>query len=420
MHSSAVPLERDKRARDPVIGYRPFTTGVSYWPQRTAMSMWRHFDPATIKEDMATIAELGCSCLRICLLWEDFQPRPRQCSVPVLDHLVKLMDFAGDRGLMVMPALFTGYAAALTWLPPWMLLASTAGETQEVFSLGKVRSLKPKNPYEDTEVIEAQLYFLRELLDALSGHPALLAWDLGNEPCRWAEPPDEAAVSIWFQAVTATLRERTGSVPVTLGIGARDLEANPRLSLLLPSRYLDYVSLHVYPYRLPWAAGPTDPLPLPFLASVAQWLAKKPVLLQEFGVPTAPVVRQDRVVEELPKHASLVDEEDAARFAEKSLDLLRRSEVIGCFWGSYGDYHPTLWTRPPLDRNVPERFAGLVRHDGTPKAAAALFKSPTASAESGDLKASPEWLDVTEEEYLLDPATQLRRLYRRFRDYEVL
>ena len=397
-----------------------FLIGINYWPQRAAMFMWRDFDPATINEEIATIAELGCSCLRIFLLWEDFQPHPRQCAVPVLDYLVKLMELAGDRGLKVMPTLFTGYAAGLTWLPAWMLLASTAGGAQEVFSLGKVRSLKPKNPYEDPEVIEAQLYFLRELLNALSGHPALFAWDLGNEPSRWADPPDDTAVSIWFQAVTETLRERTGSVPITLGLGAQDLEANPRLNLLLPSRYLDYLSLHVYPYQLPWAEGPADPGPLPFLASIGQWLAKKPVLLQEFGVPTAPVVRQDNLPEELPRHPSLVDEEDSARFAEKSLNLLRRFRMIGCFWGSYADYHPTVWLRPPLDRNVPERFAGLVRYDGSPKAAATLFRSPAVPADSGDSEVSADWLDITEKDYLQDPETHLRRLYLRFREYQVL
>jgi hypothetical protein len=330
------------------------------------------------------------------------------------------MELAGDRGLKVMPTLFTGYAAGLTWLPPWMLFASTAETTQEVFSLGKVRSLKPKNPFEATEITEAQIYFLRELLNAVSGHPALFAWDLGNEPSRWAKPPDETAVSIWFQAVTETLRERAGSVPITLGFGAQDLEERPRLNLILPSRYLDYLSLHVYPYRLSWAAGPLDPGPLPFLGSMVRWLTKKPVLLQEFGVPTAPALGQDHLTEELPKNSSLVDEEDAARFAEQSLNLLRRFKTIGAFWGTFGDYHPTVWTRPPLDRNVPERFSGLIRHDGSPKAAATPFKSPIAPAGSSDSGVSAGWLDVIEEEYLQDPATNLRRLYRRFREYEVL
>lgn len=379
------------------------------------MYMWRYFDPAPIREDMATIAELGCSSVRIFLLWEDFQPQPRQCAVPVLDRLVKFLELAGDRNLGVMPALFTGHAAGFTWLPPWMLLASTTEATRDVFSLGKVRSLKPKNPYEDTEVIEAQVYFLRELLNALAGHPALFAWDLGNEPSRWADPPDETAASIWFQAMTETLRERTGTVPITLGLGAQDLDARPRLSLLLPSRYLDYVSIHVYPNRLSWAEGPLDPGPLPFLASVARWLTKKPVLLQEFGVPTSPALRPEHPTGELPRDLQLVDEEDAARFAERSLSLLHRFKMTGALWGSFGDYHPTIWSWPPLDRNIPERFSGLVRPDGSPKPAASLFRS--AAADCGDSGVWPAWLDITEEEYLKDPQTHLRRLYRCFREF---
>ncbi|HYA02921.1 MAG TPA: hypothetical protein VEI04_07385, partial [Syntrophobacteria bacterium] len=61
-----------------------FIIGVNYWPQRMAMFMWRQFDPAIIKTDMATVAELRCSSVRIFLLWEDSQPHPRQCSATLL------------------------------------------------------------------------------------------------------------------------------------------------------------------------------------------------------------------------------------------------------------------------------------------------------------------------------------------------
>ncbi len=391
-----------------------FIIGVSYWPQRTAMFMWRHFDPATVREDMAGIAELGCSCVRIFLLWEDFHPHPRRCAVHMLDRLLKFMELAGDRKLGVMPTLFTGYAVGLTWLPPWMLLASTDPRSGRIFSRGNVRSLKAKNPYEDTELIEAQLYFLRELTNALAGHPALFAWDLGNEPFRWATPPDETAVSVWFHAMTETLRERTEPVPITLGVGPDDLEGQPRLTLLPASRYLDYLSIHAYPCRLPWARGPLDAAPLPFLGCLTRWLTKKPVLLQEFGVPTAPILRQGQGSEELPKDPSLVDEEDGARFVEESLSLARRFELIGAFWGAYGDYHPTVWSWPPLDRNSSERFLGLVRYDGSPKPAARVFSSGVRE----QFRAEPAagWLDIDEEEFLETPKTHLPRIYRRFCD----
>jgi len=392
----------------------PFTVGVNYWPQRVAMFMWRHFDPATVREDMAGIAELGCACVRVFLLWEDFQPQPRRCAVHMLDRLVRLMELAGDCKLGVIPTLFTGYAAGLTWLPPWMLLASPANTELQVFSLGEVRSLKPKNPYEDAEVIEAQLYFVRELTNALADHPALFAWDLANEPFRWAAPPDQTAISIWFQAVTETLKERTESVPITLGLGPDDLEEQPRLTLLPASRYLDYLSIHVYPYRLSWGGGPLDPGPLPFLGCIARWLTKKPVLLEEFGVSTAPVRRQEQPTDGPPKQAHLVDEESAARFAEESLGLARRFGMIGAFWGCYGDYHPTIWSSPPLDRNVSERFLGLLRDDGSPKPAVGAFRS--GGTKQGETAPVSEWLDVEKGEFLEDPRMHLPRLYRRFCD----
>jgi endo-1,4-beta-mannosidase len=391
-----------------------FIIGVNYWPQRTAMFMWRHFDPATVKEDMAGIAALGCSCVRIFLLWEDFQPHPRQCAVHMLDRLVKFMELARDRKLGVILTLFTGYAAGLRWLPPWMLLASADPGSDGIFSLGSVRPLRAKNPYEDAEVIEAELYFLRELTNALAGHRALFAWDLGNEPFRWAIPPDEMAASIWFQVMTETLRERTESVPITLGLGPDDLEAQPRLTLLPASRYLDYLSIHAYPCRLSWAGGPLDPGPLPFLGSMARWLTEKPVLLQEFGVPTAPVLKQEQRTKELPKDLSLVDEDDAARFAEKSVGLARRFGMTGAFWGCYGDYHPTIWSQPPLDRNASERFLGLIRDDGSRKPAAEVFAS--GMPDQPRTEPTAEWLDIAATEFLEAPKTHLPRLYRRFCD----
>jgi hypothetical protein len=214
--------------------------------------------------------------------------------------------------------------------------------------------------------------------------------------------------------MTETLRERTGPVPITLGLGADDLEGQPRLTLLPASRYLDYLSIHVYPCRLLWAAGPLDAGPLPFLGCIAYWLTKKPVLLQEFGVPTAPILRQGQGSEEPLKDPSLVDEEDGARFAEESLRLARRFELIGAFWGAYGDYHPTVWSWPPLDRYSSERFLGLIRYDGSPKPAVGAFRS--GGTKEGKTAPITEWLDVEKGEFLQDPTMHLPRLYRRFCD----
>ena len=86
---------------------QPFILGVNYWPQKTAMFMWRQFDRSLIKEDVATISDLGFSCLRIFPLWEHFQPKPKVVPPAMLDQLVEVLEMAGDRNLKVMVTLFT-------------------------------------------------------------------------------------------------------------------------------------------------------------------------------------------------------------------------------------------------------------------------------------------------------------------------
>ena len=97
---------------------QPFILGINYWPQKTAMFMWRKFDRSSIQEDVATIRDLGFSRLSISLLWEDFQPKPKVVPPGMLDQLVEVLEMAADKNLKVMVTLFTGHMNGLNWLPP--------------------------------------------------------------------------------------------------------------------------------------------------------------------------------------------------------------------------------------------------------------------------------------------------------------
>jgi hypothetical protein len=396
---------------------QPFILGVNYWPQDKAMFMWREFDRGGIGEDFSVISDLGLSCVGISLLWEDFQPHPRNVPPLMLDRLVHVLERADDNNLAVFPTLFTGHTGGLNWLPPWMLMTSTAEKQFQVFSKNRVRGNRPRNPYSDPEVMEAQIFFLRELLGAVSGHPALIGWNLGSEASLWAVPPDEFSANLWLQAMTETLKEKNDEVPVTLGLHVRDLLENlgPRLSLV--AHHLDYVGIRVNLPHISWSEGPLDKAVLPFVARVIEWLAKKPVSVLDFGLPTIPTVQDSwsRMIRD-QGGVSLFSEDDVAEFVDEALAHLRRSRMLGVYWQSFGDYHPSIWNWPPLDRNMPERFLGLLRHDGSPKPATAVFKPRPTETEEGRQE-SVDWIDVGEEEYYEDPAPHLSRLYRRFREY---
>jgi len=394
---------------------QPFILGVNYWPRKAAMFMWREFDKAAIDEDMAKISDLGLSCVRIFLLWEDFQPTPKSVPVVMLDRLVELLKTADEKNIKVVVTLFTGHLCGMNWLPPWMLLASADLNQYPVFSLGKVRFNRIRNHYAEAEIMEGQIYFLGEVANAVSGHPALFSWDLGNEPSRWSVSSDNFAAELWLQAMTETLKEKDDRLPLTLSFHLGDLGRSEGLTPNLAAKYLDFLSINAQPQLIPWAEDPFSPTLPSFIGSVVRWLGKCPVMIQEFGLATKSILPGPRDSDPGSEgDRLLVSEEDAALFTENALLHLRRSHLMGAFWKSYGDYHPTIWKRPPLDKSKTERFAGLVRYDGTPKVAASVLKSvPTAL---GLEEISSEWLDLTHEEYYQDPDQHLKRLYGRFRE----
>lgn len=395
---------------------QPFILGVNYWPQKTALFMWREFDRASIDEDMSLISGLGLSCVRIFLLWEDFQPKPKNVPTVMLDRLAELLEIADDRNLAVVVTLFTGHIFGLNCLPPWMLLASTEQGQYQVFSMDKLRFNKMRNPYAEPEIIEGQIYFLRELTSAVSGHPALYSWDLGNEPSLWSVPPDSFSAELWLQAMTETLKEEDDTLPLTLSLHVNDLTRSSGLTPKLAAKYLDYLAISVKPHRIPWAKDPFSPAIPSFLGSVARWLGKSSVMIEEFGLATEPFVPVAGGRDPGSEDAHLlVSEEDAALYAENALFHLRRFDLMGAFWKSYGDYHPSIWKWPPLAWSKTERFSGIVRYDGTPKMAASVFKPESTGSEAEEV--SFEWIDVSEEEYYRDPGQHLGRLYGRFREY---
>ena len=54
-----------------------FELGINYWPKRTGFWMWREFDIAEVRDDMAHIADMGFDVVRMFALTEDFLTGPQ-------------------------------------------------------------------------------------------------------------------------------------------------------------------------------------------------------------------------------------------------------------------------------------------------------------------------------------------------------
>lgn len=399
--------------------YLQFITGINYWPARKAMYWWKHFDAREVEDDFQKLARFNFKIVRIFLTWEDFQPGPDVVPLAALDNLKKVADLSRANHLLLMPTFFCGHMSGVNWMPPWMLTPKSFTGRFPVYSGHSLLNRQIRNFYIDKEIIAAQQWQLEKVGEALAGHPALWAYDLGNESSNCAISPDRASARSWLAAMTAALKKFGDPTPITLGMHAEDLEEDRQLWPQDAALYCDFLSMHGYPFYLKWAST-LDAQVLPFLALLTLWLGEKPVLLQEFGIPTLPVPPPGLPSPHLAGFkCPLWTESEGLTYYQNVLSLLRGAQVMGALGWCYADYHPLLWNQPPLHQNPHERHFGLFRYDGSPKPAVRTFCARDTDLSnqpgtSGPGIWQPESID--RDEYYANTAYNLVQLYQDYKE----
>jgi endo-1,4-beta-mannosidase len=393
-----------------------FLIGVKYWPRTKAMFWWKEFDPEEVRADMAEIAALNLEGVRIFLLWEDFMPTPERVDPRMLERLRQVLDLAAVNGLRVIVTLFTGHMSGVNWLPPWLLDGERESDPRfRLIAGGRVVKSRIRDLYEDPFALAAQVRMLEAAAEAVGDHPALLAWDLGNEPDLVLRPRTPETAARWLDTLTRALRAIDPAHPITIGFHSPVLEEDLGFRVRTLAPMLDFLCMHGYPVYAAWARHPLDEQVLPFLARLTADMGGKPVLLEEFGLPTAPpgqptqripIQLEDRAFE-----VTLISENETADFYERALEALVQEGALGAFIWCFTDYHPDLWTRPPCDRLIHERHFGLLRPDGSRKPAADVIAR--FAARRRPLAAPPSPLPVPAD-YEDRPGQALRSLYALF------
>ncbi|GAC1369618.1 MAG: cellulase family glycosylhydrolase [Actinomycetota bacterium] len=385
-----------------------FRLGVNYLPPRSGMAWLRPYQPKLTRSHFRRMACAGFDSVRVFLPWEDAQPSPGSVDPRVLNHLVDVADAAAQCGVELIVTLFTGHMSGVNWIPRWATGPGARDRRFRVVAGGEVQdgAAGLRNWYSDPEVVKAQERLAGSCAAALAGHPALWAWDLGNENSNCTVPAHERDGLAWLERMTAALRRQDPGTPVTIGTHMEDLEEDRAMGPAEAARYCDFVCMHGYPIYANWARGPTDHHLLSFLALITRWLAGgKDVLFEEFGLPTASPGQ--------PGAAPLVAESAAARYTGDALDALRAAGCTGALLWCFADYEPALHDRPPLDLAIHERSFGLWRADGAPKPSLAQISLRMGQK----LLPPPEtgWLDIAVEQFQAARRTELLRLYARYR-----
>ena len=216
-----------------------------------------------------------------------------------------------------------------------------------------------------------------------------------------------------------TIRPLDTTHPVTCGLHLDSLVANNGLRVHDIFGEVEFATMHAYPMYTDWAAGPLDPDFVPFSCALTSALCGKPTLMEEFGGCTVPPWSPARIWEWLcygqTRKQFMASEYDLAAYVEQVLDGLLDVGAMGAVLWCYADYDEKLKDQPPCDESVHERWFGLVRPDGSWKPHALVLQNFARRKPKVQLPRRTVTLDLTPEEYYLNPDHHAQRLYQQFR-----
>ena len=367
--------------------------------------MWREFDIAEVREDMAHIADIGFDVVRVFAFAEDFLPKPLVVAPTMVARLEDVAVAATDAGLRIVPTLIVLNMSGRIWWPEWML--DSSGVPADLFS--------------DPTSFRSQALLVATCARALAGESGIRAFDLANEIDDAQRPRSRDDGRRWASTLADVLRREAPGTPIQIGAHLPSLTTNNNMRVDDLAAAADEDVMHAYPLYSEAARSFLDPELVPFSCALTSALAGagRPTLMQEFGLCTSPPGETGKTIVDdflgQPKCQYLASEDEAASYYREVLERLMTTRAAGAYAWCYGDYDPRLFDRPPLAKAVRERTFGLIRADGSEKPAAAVFRDFRRRREDGTLvrseSAIPRVLDVTADEYYRAPSANFERLY---------
>jgi hypothetical protein len=311
---------------------RPFVpVGAHYVPVQGPDWPWRT-DAASFDRAFAAMADAGLDTVRIDLLWSAIEPQEGGYDAAHLAVLDDVLEAARRHGLLLHPCLFVGGEVGdAYWDVPWR-----AG----------------RHPHRDPDLVDAAVAHARELADRWRGDPAIVAWDLADEPPHWLfrDTTDDEARA-WTAALCDGLRSVDPDHLITIGTASQEIGDGPFRADVVAD-LLDVATVHPYPTYEPelYPDGLLSPR-LTHAAAFETALASgagRPVWVHEYGVSSAqfdpPLVADyDRLL---------------------AWSAFGRGAVGFLAW-CWTDAEPAAFRRAPYVRQPHETQFGVTDHEGT-------------------------------------------------------
>ena len=350
-----------------------FILGVNYWPRKKAMYWWRDFDENEVNREFKEIAGYGLNTIRFFLDWEYFQPHPSKINNQAIKNLEKVFDIAKKYSLKTIPTLMTGHMSCQNLVPFWALdtkkkhkLLSYSNNTWYPYSI--------KNIYEDKFMIQAEKFFIKNIVKKFAQRKEILMWDISNESLHLYMPADakkkrgsdSKILQKWITLMSKEIKKYDKKHPVTYSAEVYEFYEKRNNKGKRESNN-EVISLHYFP-EVDWGKTLKSEKVIYKKEPPVSLGNKKPVLLEEFGKAMAPKNSKsskhirDKCIEQM-----LAREEDVAKMYKDILKRFYKMGAIGVIAWKFSDYGSSFHKTPPFDESPQEKYFGITRADGSIK-----------------------------------------------------
>jgi len=189
------------------------------WPWRVGAES---FDDA-----FRQMAAAGLDAVRIDLLWSAIEPEPGRYDEEHLGQLDAVLDAARRHGLWLHPTFFIGGEVGdAYWDVPWR---------------------EGRHPHRDPVMRGLQAEHAAMLARRWRDDPAIIAWDLTDEPPLWLfqDTTDDEARE-WTAALVESLRREDPGHLITIGTSGQEVGWGPFRADVV-SDHIDFGCVHPYP-----------------------------------------------------------------------------------------------------------------------------------------------------------------------------
>ncbi len=384
-----------------------FVIGANYWASHAATAMWSQWSAETVDRDFALLAQYGCTLVRVFPLWSDFQPITlmRRVGVPggtpvevrmgeaklpdtpagrcgvderMLERFECLADLSGKHGLKLIVPLLTGHMTMRLFVPP---------------------ALAGLDLYTDPLALKYEAKFIECFVSRMRHHPAIAAWESGNETNFLSSVTCPEAAWAWSCFIHNQIRRFDDSRPV---IGCSGLAITPESGMWLIrdiTELSDLLAVHPYPM---WSnAGREEAGQIRNLC----YAAVEHRLVEEIGG------KRCFVEETGYRRAIATTTSGMGRIARGMLWNLWRENCRAMLW--WCAFDQTVFDHAPYDWDFPALEHGIFREDGTPHPIAETFRGFLRFLEtlpSGELPAvKPDAVCIVSENEIAHGAFVLAR-----------